>query len=39
MIGCDPGSKKHDKEFDELLKRYPKRKEAGEWIVNAGLFL
>ena len=38
-IGYDPGSEKHDKEFDELLKRYPKRKEAEDWIVNAGLYL
>jgi len=39
MIGYDPGSEKHDKEFDELLKRYPKSKEAEDWIVNAGLYL
>lgn len=39
IIGFDPTAEKCDKEFDELESRYPRRKEAGEWLRKTGMYL
>jgi len=39
IIGFDPSAKKHGAEFVELEEKYPKKKEAEEWIKRLCMYL
>jgi len=39
MIGFDPSAKRHGEEFTKLEERYPRKKEAEDWIKRLCMYL
>lgn len=39
IIGFDPTSERHDREFADLESKYPRQKEAEEWLRKACIYL